>query len=716
MRNELLTLFSRVRLAPATGAGEIASAREISAFNAETGFLGYTLDASVLGELRLRSPEELRSIRSQLLGLMKKVSGSGVRHDVLFSRFPYEIPSDGDYLMNRLVAQLQHLFGTPSNDFTSLSCGHVIDASLFPDLSEFGACPVCQHQVDELDQVDVARIPYERLTPLKVVKLADEGFLRDAAGKLVSRASSLSADEKSFLTACIREGVAIEVTGRIYRETLPFLFVAYDDVDRIRPLMSGATDVLRIATYLSDESADLSLKDNVRFKLTTRRRKQILDLLEGLPSIEEDLLRHRSRWIKLGERLTLTSSAAIARWPRTCLAFDKLRNAPETIHTLSRSVEGMVRSKQIDAKIVAELSRRPGDFLRRLDAMLRSDGDVENVLRILPSVAKGATTRLLFDLCKYLDHRMSDGREKRVFFPKGQVNKVQVRDDTRKSLPVDVVLRAHAVLEQELKTRVGGMAAMGKVWIDPTLRGHVLPFNRRGDSSTTVPVAKGSRFACDADVVRLFIHWIGSGIDVDLSLLTFDGNFRVMEQVSYTRLSGSDGMVHSGDIQSAPKGASEFIDFNPTSIQRNGARYLAMVVISFRGESFDTFPCFAGFMERDALKSGLRYEPESVKVKLDVAGKTLSAIPLVFDLVERSVLFTDLSTGGGRHASVERHSEKYGTLVKAAIGIADRKPTAYDVISLHARTRGRIVSGREEADICFDARTIDMEEVLQMAS
>jgi hypothetical protein len=81
----------------------------------------------------------------------------------------------------------------------------------------------------------------------------------------------------------------------MFRENLPFVYLLADrDSEYLRPLIKSATDILRIAAYLSDEEADLSLKERTKLKIKTGDRKVLLELLNSLSNLPEDMLRHRA--------------------------------------------------------------------------------------------------------------------------------------------------------------------------------------------------------------------------------------------------------------------------------------------------------------------------------------------------------------------------------------------------------------------------------------
>ena len=92
-----------------------------------------------------------------------------------------------------------------------------------------------------------------------------------------------------------------------------------------------------------------------------------------------------------------------------------------------------------------------------------------------------------------------------------------------------------------------------------------------------------------------------------------DEAFNMIERVSYTNLRSSKyESCHSGDIVSAPHGASEFIDITIDQAAAAGARYVVMNVLVYSGPTFaEHTTCFAGWMTRSKPKSNTRRSPES---------------------------------------------------------------------------------------------------------
>ena len=156
---------------------------------------------------------------------------------------------------------------------------------------------------------------------------------------------------------------------------------------------------------------------------------------------------------------------------------------------------------------------------------------------------------------------------------------------------------------------------------------------------------------------------------------------------------------HSGDITSAPKGASEFIDFDIPSVLKYGGRYVVMTLLSYTDQPYKDLPeCFTGWMVRQYPGSGEVFEPSTVQDKVDITADTQISIPVILDLKERKLIWTDLSlTRDLTYDNTIEANQKGMILVgKALTNLV--KPNLYDLFRLHIEARGELVQDIEEAE------------------
>ena len=190
-------------------------------------------------------------------------------------------------------------------------------------------------------------------------------------------------------------------------------------------------------------------------------------------------------------------------------------------------------------------------------------------------------------------------------------------------------------------------------------------------------------------------------MDLDLSAVAYADGWKHIGHVAYYNLR-EDYATHSGDITSAPKGASEFLDIDISKALAAGVRYIVMNVNVYTQQKFSELDeCYAGWMLRDKPQSGEVYDPRTLEDKADISMEAQAGIPLIADLVERKVIWCDAAMTVARYAPINVRNNQ-GTvelLGKALTNVA--KPNVYDLLYLHAKARGTLVDDPKLADVEF---------------
>ena len=306
--------------------------------------LGYTLDGEAVRAVRTLTETEFKEFHTMLVENLSEMVGAHVKYRPLFKKFPEAIPNDDEYFFKRIVGFVTNMFGLVPEDIQPLSCGHVIDTRLF-NMDDFGACPICQCQVDETTDDD-DRPALEDITPLKVIGLVDETAVRQIFTNLLAAKSSISEDNQMIITKLVVQDTSIlncvpdAIPMKENAALIAGLCVKYADnaEDILAKFIKTATDILRFAVQLND--GDVSLKENTRIKLNNKERRLVMALLDNVKRPEEDMLRYRMRWIRLAEVLHIGKYAK--RYPNAFKACDALRNRAETIETFNGKVEALV--------------------------------------------------------------------------------------------------------------------------------------------------------------------------------------------------------------------------------------------------------------------------------------------------------------------------------------------------------------------------------------
>ncbi|ANV71386.1 cytoplasmic protein [Bacillus thuringiensis] len=643
--------------------------------------LGFTFSEPLIEELQTLSVDAFTSFYKELVKHLKEMVGAHIQFTPMYPNFPQQMMdlSDADLYINAII--------------------HYVTLRL----------PVSkvEERLPLLDRVD-----------LKVIDLGSEEDFNQMISQLISANSSISSTDKTDVEWAIThtEDVSCFLPNVIpHKENMSFIIGVLlinrkISADAAAKYFKTATDVHRLAVALSE--GDVSLASSVRFKKFNRaERRFLLGLLEQCGNITEDMLRYKKRWIRLGE--ILHPAEYHTRFPKTHRAFEILRNNIK-VETFNGKIEAALLNRDImTAKNL--LKTRPGEFARRLDHLIRlcsdKSTDVFNILEDFLSIIGNVSTPVLLQLTAHFKHR-NDKNEFRTFFPKGNVAKAIGIENTLPFISEDICLMIVKMCEDTLKNRFAELPSLGKVFLDEQLKNHLVPFSQRSASKALRTLSRGSKVDLpEGDTIRFFLWWKEGyvngqhtgRVDIDLSAAMYDEDWQYKEHVSFTNLRSKNFKAyHSGDITSAPKGASEFIDFDIPSVLKYGARYVVMTLLSYTDQPYKDLPeCFTGWMVRQYPGSGEIFEPSTVQDKVDITADTQISIPVILDLKERKLIWTDLSlTRDLTYDNTIEANQKGMILVgKALTNLV--KPNLYDLFRLHIEARGELVQDIEEAESIF---------------
>ena len=694
--NEIL-LRRKNKVILGIGTAKVANDRCITTIMKNIEELGYTFSREVFDVLRTYSVNELTEFYLELKAALMKLKGANVVYMPMYADFPKGV----------MDAHFSELYINAMVHYWS-------DGILYPK----------NHRKRVND-----RLPLFDETKVKVLQLGSEADVRQIFDNICTSRTSISRTDREDI-AYLFETENMKLPDDIpHKENAAYISALYlqkkplANVSELRKYVKTATDVLRLVTAMSD--GDVSLAENTRYRSFSRRqRRMIMALLSGCPNIEEDMLRYKERWIRIGERIhpsEFDCSRYTLEYDRAINAFDKLRNNRK-IETFAGKVEFDLAYGEYESAL-AELVKRPGELARRLDQLLRV-AHKESVIRSFASVAEKVSTPVLLQVREHFLHR-AEQADVRVFFPKGSLAKCHSEQNNLPDIDERYCQEVVRICEDALVKIYGQREPMGKVYLSEDYRNYVVPFSQRSASKAMKTIVRGSRLPMDSqtNAVRAFIWWTNmdkcdfesydSGrIDIDLSAAIFDENWNYMEHVSYTNLkSAKYKACHSGDIVNGGPvdgdGVSEFLDVDVDSVVRCGARYVVYQVYSFTCQTYADMPhAMFGWMERADVDSGEIYEPKTVEQKLDLTADSMVCIPVIFDCVKREFIWCDMNMSlSGIHANIGGNNLESNLSGVAAVCysmVNVKKPDLYDLIALNVMGRGVLVDNREDADIVFD--------------
>jgi hypothetical protein len=536
--------------------------------------------------------------------------------------------------------------------------------------------------------------------------------LRTWARAALGAPTSLRADVRSDVDAVLDElDVAVELVDVPFRETRTLVLRRMWEADPSSITTSGATpdDLLRLMADLT--GTDTSLSGDVRWpRLKRSERRALVNTLEASPRLPE-LFRRRDLWLALSKGL----HAGEFRAPRLNEALTRLRASRHDATSVLARFEAALAS---DPGGAAELlvAEAPTVLVRQLGRVLRAaSADTGAYARVLDAL-KGvkAPLRVLLSARGVLAD--NGASYPRVAFDRSGRAMLLERPRTRTSLPAAQLEKALAVLDALTSAGISERSSWAgvKVWVDPALKGVLVPTKLRSTSASAVQAERGTRLPLgDGKVLRLFTHWMetegGGTSDLDLSVAALGDDFAMRDHVSWTNLANGV-MTHSGDVTSAPfgTGAQEFIDVNLVGIKaealKRGWRYLAPVVLRYSGPAFgDLEEAVAGWMLRDdASRSRRTFDVATVVDAFDLTGRLGTSVPFLVDLVTDEVVVVDTYLASGVHASVTRDEASITGIARALVTRAELEPDVHALAVAHVRLRGaELVEDREDASVTF---------------
>jgi hypothetical protein len=547
----------------------------------------------------------------------------------------------------------------------------------------------------------------ERLPSFENVKFIKIGIgskkeFNNIFTKILSSNVSISQEDKDIVSWFVDNYEFLNVPSIPFKENL-CLFVSENikkgRLDYVEDSLKTSTDILRVITHIS--GGDISLSKNTKFKSLNRKlRKLFVNKLEFVIS-EDDIKRHQNKWNKLFHNLH------VGEYKKTCpnvfKIAEKIRNNVSLVGYYSQ-VEKAIKTND-PQEIYEVLNKRPGEFARKLDYVLRTSRKDCALLFVdlFEKVADKVDTRVLLQLLGHFKGR--NVQTNRVVFPKGNVQKAQLIDNVP-YLDEDIRIKAYDTIRRTLSKVYSSKGELGNVYIDESLKNCPIPMNMRSASEGLHTVGRGTRFQIsDKNTLRLFIWW-KYRCDIDLSAVFFDENLSKISHISYTKLKEPEvGACHSGDITNGSDGAAEFIDINIDTALKRGVRYVVMNVLSFSDIPFENLDeCFAGWMTRENPNTNEIFDPKTVEQKVDLCSKTKYTIPVIFDLKTKEAIWLDLSADPNYHQggiNVESNSATIYDIIKSSISL-ENKPTLYELFDIHSKSRGaELVDKKEDADLVF---------------
>lgn len=638
---------------------------------------GYTLAPDTIDVVRTLSKESATAFYADVTGIVKTLKGADKAYEPMYPNFPKQVmeASDAELFFNAIMHYLGRVFGM----------------RIMPEYEK-----------------EPRALLFEETKPVVLRLGSVDDFHRLFSNLMASRTSISKTDQEDLRWYVEEHKGNIRLPKEMPNKEVMAFMAGLLPLSDLTTYFKTATDLLRLAVALSD--GDVSLAEKTKFRSFTRaERRFFLGRLDELKRPVIDMARHRTMWVRLGERLH--PGEFRKRYPKALDAFKRVRGG-KTIETPRSLVERAMLDLDVPAAL-GVLRKSPGELTRRLDHLLRSTDEPQPVIEAFAAGVDKVATQVVLQAMAHFSNR--PGKDDiRAVFPKGSVAKMKVLPSNTVPLTPGLGPKIVDICRGALVKRFGELDPMGKVFLDPLLAHYTVPFSQRSASKAFRTLSRGSMLPLDKDkdTVRFFTWWKdieadrdnwSRTVDVDLSVVFFNETWDHKGHVSWTHLRDIErGTYHSGDITSAPWGACEFMDLSIKALQGAGIRYALPSLLSYTGQKFSEFECFFGWMSREGQESGEIFEPKTVEQRVDLSSKTKLMVPAVIDLDQRAIMWADIALKNQRclHNTVEANKASLALMGQAMMSL--RKPTLHDLFACHVEGRGgELVETPEEAETVF---------------
>ena len=620
---------------------------------------GYIVNQDGIGNISRASKEDIVIFHNEVLDYIKTMTGSDRDYQPFWPNFPESV-------MNKSEAELWiHQIIHYSSNGTYIP--------------------------NELTRRSRTAFEHANYTTLDS---GDDVMFSNIFTNLVSVNGSLSPDDKDVVQWFVDSDWKLNLPNQIpFKETLCFLVSI-----GVKCEIKTVTDVLRVAVYMS--GGDISLRKNTKNKTLFKKfkrseRKMILSLLESTRCDESEAVLKLSKWIRLGE--ILHPGEYKNKFPKSFNMFKRLRN--DKVISWNASVDKEFK-EDLESGL-KKLSERPGEFFRRIDALVRKNtNQIDKILTYIKSVGTKVSNKVLFETYEHFGKRANKSDFRSITLSGSRSNF---------SLPTLEKLSEYAVnsiqksIKDSLRVKFKELPKMSNVWIDEELKNIPMPKNMRSVSSSLVPIIRGERIKVknkDAKVIRAFVHWFDERGNQDLDLTAiFIGDNKV-EHIGWNGGHNSILGCYSGDVRHKKGACAEYIDIKVDKALANGYKYVVMDVRNYNNTGFNSLPqCVGGCMEREDAVKGEVWLPKTIEGSMRLQSESNSTIMFVFDLEKMEYIILDVdSIGNVASSNFQEISNSIREYCEPPVF------SVYDLIMMHVDARGGKVSKKEDADNTFELK------------
>ena len=482
------------------------------------------------------------------------------------------------------------------------------------------------------------------------------------------------------------------------------------------------TDILRLIAKISGDELN---NKHIHFAYFSRTElSQLMTKLENLQNPMPDIKRYSKPWHTFFK--LYAKKINFNKYPKVRKAVDMLFGDISYMTERGKINEQINRlpamsEEELD-NFVKEYTVFYGDYIRGILSLLNKakENQYEKLLLGLENCVTKVNTRILFQLYdRVINLQEKDKTVPRLVNSKGKWRKL--RESI--SLSDELLNRVLQIVEDGIKTQLKEKENLGKVYIDKSYKDIMLTTSEKDSNVSLRPMTRGSRIAFNpnAEVLRFFVAWknldektlkeltpMYSRVDVDLSALSFDKDFKFKRVVAYYNQKEM-GFAFSGDITDAPEGALEYIDIlDLEKLKKKGDRYILMQIRSYNGYTFEEInSVYAGVMELTSNEAKEKKNMYSTAITqgFQIMSPQITTNTILVDLVKFEYVWLDMNMANYK-VDTFQNSLTYEEIpyLNDLLKYFMKKQyvTMYDLLKLNADVRGMLVENKKEADIIFE--------------
>ncbi|WP_336004275.1 TerD family protein [Fusobacterium polymorphum] len=483
-----------------------------------------------------------------------------------------------------------------------------------------------------------------------------------------------------------------------------------------------ATDILRLIAKISD--VELNNK-HIHFAYFSRAElSQLMTKLENLQNPMPDIKRYSKPWHTFFK--LYAKKINFNKYPKVRKVADMLFGDISYITERGKINEQIKKLPTMSEEDLDNFVKKfiifYGDYIRGILSLLNKakENQYEKLLLGLENCVTKVNTRILFQLYdRVINLQEKDKTVPRLVNSKGKWRKL--RESI--SLSDELLNRVLQIVEDGIKTQLKEKENLGKVYIDKSYKDIMLTTSEKDSNVSLRPMTRGSRIAFNpnAEVLRFFVAWknldektlkeltpMYSRVDVDLSALSFDKDFKFKRVVAYYNQKEM-GFAFSGDITDAPEGALEYIDIlDLEKLKKKGDRYILMQIRSYNGYTFEEInSVYAGVMELTSNEAKEKKNMYSTAITqgFQIMSPQITTNTILVDLVKFEYVWLDMNMANYK-VDTFQNSLTYEEIpyLNDLLKYFMKKQyvTMYDLLKLNADVRGMLVENKKEADIIFE--------------